>query len=85
MEEYGNSKRKTSMAPVESDYSGRKKLADELIDPEEQVRVELWEYDPKQFSEDNMSDRLFVALSFVENEDERVDEAVEEVLEGVRF
>ena len=48
-----------------------------------QVRVELWEYDPKQFSEDNMADRLSVALSFAENEDERVEEAIEELLEGV--
>lgn len=61
----------------------KEKLADELIDPEEQIRVELWEYDPKQFSEDNMADRLSVALSFVGNEDERVEEAIEELLEGV--
>ena len=58
-------------------------LVNELIDPDEQVRVELWEYDPKQFSEDNMADRLSVALSFAENEDERVEEAIEELLEGV--
>ena len=61
----------------------KEKLVNELIDPDEQVRVELWEYDPKQFSEDNMADRLSVALSFAENEDERVEEAIEELLEGV--
>lgn len=61
----------------------KEKLVNELIDPDEQVRVELWEYDPKQFSEDNMADRLSVALSFEANEDERVEEAVEELLEGV--
>lgn len=61
----------------------KEKLVNELIDPDEQVRVELWEYDPKQFSEDNMADRLSVALSFSENEDERVEEAIEELLEGV--
>ena len=61
----------------------KEKLVNELIDPDEQVRVELWEYDPKQFSEDNMADRLSVALSFTENEDERVEEAIEELLEGV--
>ena len=59
------------------------KLVDELIDPDEQVRVELWEYNPRQFSEDNMADKLSVALSFKENEDERIEEAVEELLEGV--
>ena len=61
----------------------KEKLGNELIDPDEQVRVELWEYDPKQFSEDDMADRLSVALSFEENEDERVEEAIEELLEGV--
>lgn len=64
-------------------FFAKEKLADELIDPEEQVRVELWEYNPKQFSEDNMADRLSVAMSFAENEDERVEEAIEELLEGV--
>lgn len=61
----------------------KEKLVNELIDPDEQVRVELWEYDPKQFSGDNMADRLSVSLSFSENEDERVEEAIEELLEGV--
>lgn len=58
-------------------------LMNELIDPNEQVRVELWEYDPRQFSNDNMADKLSVALSFLGNEDERIEEAVEELLEGV--
>lgn len=61
----------------------KEKLVNELIDPAEQVRVELWEYDPKRFSGDNMADRLSVALSFAGNEDERVEEAIEELLEGV--
>ena len=61
----------------------KERLMNELIDPDEQVRIELWEYDPKQFSEDKMADRLSVALSFAENEDERVEEAIEELLEGV--
>ena len=61
----------------------KEKLGNELIDPDEQVRVELWEYDPKQFSVDKMADRLSVALSFAENEDERIEEAIEEFLEGV--
>lgn len=58
-------------------------LMNELVDPDEQVRVELWEYDPRQFSDNNMADRISVALSFLENEDERIEEAVEELLEGV--
>lgn len=61
----------------------KEKSVKELIDPDEQIRVELWGYDPKQFSEDDMADRLSVALSFEEKEDERVEEAVEELLKGV--
>lgn len=61
----------------------KEKLVNELVDPDEQIRLELWEYDPKQFSESNMADRLSVALAFERNEDERVEEAVEELLEGV--
>ncbi|MCD8053536.1 MAG: MarR family transcriptional regulator [Lachnospiraceae bacterium] len=58
-------------------------LMNELVDPDEQVRIELWEYDPRQFSGKKMADRISVALSFLENEDERIEEAVEELLEGV--
>ncbi len=61
----------------------KEKLVNLLIDLDEQVRVELWKYDPKQFSADNMADRLSVALSFAGTEDERVEEAIEELLEGV--
>ena len=68
---------------VYTKFFDKGKLVNELIDPYEQVRVELWEYDPRLFSEDNMADRLSVVLSLAENEDERVEEAIEELLEGV--
>lgn len=68
---------------VYAKFFAKENLVNELIDPDEQVRVELWEYDPKQFSVDNMADRLSVALSFIGNEDERVEEAIEELVEGV--
>jgi len=58
-------------------------LMNVLIDPDEQVRVELWEYDPGQFSINNRADKLSVALSFEGNEDERIEAAVEELLKGV--
>lgn len=60
-----------------------KKLMNELVDDNEQVKIELWEYDPKQFSKDHMAERLSVALSFKGNEDERIEEAIEKLLEGV--
>lgn len=59
----------------------RKLLNDELIDPEKQVRLELWAYDPKMFSHDNTADALSVALSLKDHADERIEEAVEELIE----
>lgn len=56
-------------------------LTEELIDPETQVMLELWAYDPKLFSNDNTADDLSVALSFMENNDERIEESVEELIE----
>lgn len=56
----------------------REKLTDELIDPETQVKLEMWAYDPKLFSKEKTADPLSVALSFENNHDERLEEAVEE-------
>lgn len=58
-------------------------LMDELVDPEKQVRLELWEYEPRQFSNSNLADKLSVILSFKGNNDERIEEAVEKLLESV--
>lgn len=60
----------------------KKLLMDELIDPGRQVRLELWTYDPRQFSADHMADDLSVGLSFMGNTDERIEEAVETLLRG---
>ena len=60
----------------------KKILIDELIDPEKQVRLELWAYEPKMFSNDNSADNLSVVLSFRDNSDERIEEAVEKLTEG---
>ena len=56
-------------------------LTEELIDPDKQVRLELWAYNPKQFSEDNCADDLSVILSFKDTEDERIEAATEELQE----
>lgn len=63
-------------------YFDKKGLADELVDPDKQVRLELWAYDPKQFSEAEEADSLSVVLSLLENADERVEGAVEELIES---
>ena len=56
-------------------------LMEELIDPDKQVRLELWAYNPKQFSEDSNADDLSLILSFGDTNDERIEEAVDELQE----
>ena len=63
----------------------QKLLINELIDPNDQIKVELWEYNPKLFSNNDTADKLSVILSLMDNEDERVREVVEELLEGDVF
>ena len=59
----------------------KNKVIDELIDPNQQVRIELWKYDPKLFSNDEFADSISVILSLKNNNDERVEEAIEYVME----
>lgn len=40
-------------------------MENELVDPNKQIRLELWGYDPKLFSDDNVADGLSVALSLM--------------------
>lgn len=56
-------------------------MENELVDPNKQIRLELWGYDPKLFSDDNVADGLSVALSLREIVDERIEEAIDECIE----
>lgn len=51
-----------------------------LQDSQTQVAVEMWRYDPRRLSNEKMVDVLSLALSLREDTDERVEEAVEEML-----
>lgn len=59
----------------------KRKIIKELVDPDKQIRIELWEYDPKQFTKGDAADSLSVVLSLADSEDERIEEAIEELLE----
>lgn len=59
----------------------RKQAMEELLDPDKQICLEVWEYDPKLFTGGNVADYLSVVLSLKENEDERIEEAIESLLE----
>lgn len=73
-----NPSRVVTYAISEKGYD-KKLLSQELIDPDEQVRLELWAYDPKQFSDDDNADDISVILTFGEMVDERMEEAVIEL------
>mgnify|MGYP006973063966 FL=1 len=75
-----NPSRVVTYAICEKDYE-KTLLTDELIDPDKQVRLELWAYNPKQFSEDNSADDISIVLSFGDTNDERIEEAVDELQE----
>ena len=53
----------------------------QMENPNKQIRLELWGYDPKLFSDDNVADGLSVALSLREIVDERIEEAIDECIE----
>ena len=80
-----NPSRVATYAISEKDYD-KTLLTDELIDPDKQVRLELWAYGKKQFSEDNSADDISIVLSFGDTNDES-EEAVDELqgkkVEGV--
>lgn len=53
---------------------------DKLIDIDTQCELELWRYNPRIFSNKGYVDELSLALSYKNEEDERVQEAIEEML-----
>ena len=75
-----NPSRLRTYAVYEKDFDKRQ-LIDELIDPEVQVKVEIWAYDPQLFTHTNIADTLSIVLSVKENKDERIEEVLEDILE----
>ena len=55
-------------------------MANSLYDSQVQVAVEMWRYNPRKLSTRNTVDELSLALALREDADERVEEAVEEML-----
>ena len=66
-----NPSRVVTYAISEKDYN-KILLTDYLIYPDKQVRLELWAYNPKQFSKGNSADDISIVLSFADTSDERI-------------
>lgn len=64
---------------------GGQKLAElpYAMDANTDVVVELWKYDPILLSKNGMVDPLSLAMSFEDEEDERVQDAIEELLDNL--
>lgn len=58
-------------------------MTNDLQDSHSQVAVEMWRYDPRKLSKAKMVDELSLALSLSEDADERVEEAIEEMLNNL--
>ena len=55
-------------------------MTSSLQDSKRQVTVEMWRYNPRKLSLRNTVDELSLALALRKDTDERVEEAVEEML-----
>lgn len=55
-------------------------LSRELLDPKSQSRLELWSYPPLLFSDTTLPDPISLALTLRENSDERVEQAIELIM-----
>lgn len=66
-----------SISALEKAASGK------LQNAEDQCEVQLWRFDPRKLAAGNSVDRLSLALALCEDRDERVEDAVEEMLEQV--
>lgn len=57
-----------------------KAASNKLQSTEDQCAVELWRYDPRKLTRTNCVDKLSLALALSADKDERIEEAVEEML-----
>lgn len=74
-------------APVLKNYAifkdewDKKLLNTELIDPEKQICLELWQYNPYLFTDEGRVDFISMIASLKDNIDERIELSIEEALE----
>ena len=65
---------------VESISQWNDVITNSLQSSQEQVAIEMWRYNPRKLSNGEVVDELSLALALRENTDERVEEAVKEML-----
>lgn len=68
---------------AESVSAWERSASRELQNSDDHCTIELWRYNPKKLTSGEIVDRLSLALALREETDERTEEAVEEMLDGV--
>lgn len=63
------------------DKFDKKTLRMELIDPEKQICLELWQYDPYLFTDKEKVDLISMVASLKDNNDERIEMSMEKALD----
>ena len=56
-------------------------MQDTLMDENGQAVLQIWKYDPSALTDDACVDVLSLAMCYMDDGDERVEEAVEEMLD----
>lgn len=56
---------------------------DVLMDATEQMEIQIWKYDPNILSENGLVDTLSLAMALKDNLDERIETAIDELLDKV--
>ena len=65
--------------------SSRKKLNENEFRPYGAYEIQVWSYDPILLANDDIADRFSVYLSLQDSDDERVEAALEEMMEQVKW
>lgn len=55
-------------------------FTEQLVDDSQQSEVEIWKYDPQIFARNGIVDAISLAMSLKNEQDERIQNAVEELL-----
>ena len=66
---------------ISKDKVDKKILRMELIDPEKQICLELWRYNPDLFADEEKVDLISMAVSLKESADERIKMSIQEAFE----
>lgn len=58
---------------------------DKIGQKEGEIRIEEWKYDPKKLSHTEFIDRLSLYLCFRDNKNERIENALEQLIDNVEW